>query len=99
MKTNHFGRTPATLVAAGMLCLGNLASAQDKRAGGQGIRAGIGQAGTNRSELEKALNTTPANERLGMAFLIANMPASDLRSLKAQFLRDNVAALLLQGAA
>ncbi len=55
------------------------------------VEAALSQAGGNRAELEKALNATAATERRGMAFLVANMPAADLRSLSAEFLLQNVA--------
>jgi hypothetical protein len=48
------------------------------------------RAGTNRPELVKALKATPEDQRKGMAFLIANMPEGDLKSLGADFLLDNV---------
>lgn len=44
----------------------------------------------NRAELEKALTGVAKDQRKGMAFLIANMPESDLKSLKADFLLTNV---------
>ncbi len=43
----------------------------------------------NRAELEKTLHEAPKKQRAGIAFLIANMPTKDLRSLKADFLRSN----------
>ncbi len=48
------------------------------------------RAGTNQSELTKALEQTPADQRAGMKFLIENMPAGDLQSLAAGFLREHV---------
>jgi len=49
----------------------------------------LAQAGTNRSELERALREAPTARRDGIRFLIENMPASDLRSLSAEFLLEN----------
>ncbi|MFM8274611.1 MAG: transglutaminase-like domain-containing protein [Gemmata sp.] len=43
----------------------------------------------NRAELEKALNGAPKEQRKGVAFLVANMPGSDLASLTAEFLLTN----------
>jgi poly(3-hydroxybutyrate) depolymerase len=54
------------------------------------VEAALVQAEENRPELEKALTAVPRGWRQGMAFLIANMPTSDLHSLKAQFLLTNV---------
>ena len=47
------------------------------------------KAGDNRGELEKALKDSPAEQRVGMEFLIANMPERDLKSLRADFLLKN----------
>jgi hypothetical protein len=80
----------------GILCalatvhLGGTARAQDKAWWQAEVEAALARAERNRPELEKALNGTPAGERSGMAFLIANMPERDLRSLKADFLLENV---------
>jgi hypothetical protein len=48
------------------------------------------EAGTNRSALLKALNEAPVARREGLAFLLTNMPASDLKSLSAAFLIENL---------
>jgi hypothetical protein len=42
----------------------------------EAIESRLGQAGTNRVELVKALNETPAARREGMVFLVENMPAA-----------------------
>jgi transglutaminase-like putative cysteine protease len=47
------------------------------------------KAKDNRAELEKVLTAVPKDQRKGMAFLIANMPDADLKSLKAEFLLSN----------
>ena len=49
------------------------------------------KAGANAPELEKALAEAPANQKEGMAFLIAYMPERDLLELKADFLLENAA--------
>jgi hypothetical protein len=49
----------------------------------------LAKAKENRPELEKALASAPTGQRAGMAFLVANMPSSDLTSLKADYLLDN----------
>jgi hypothetical protein len=54
------------------------------------VEQALARAGKNRPELEKALRATAAEQRKGMAFLIANMPEHDLQSLRADFLRENV---------
>ena len=52
------------------------------------VEQALATAKDNRPELEKALAGVP-DQRAGMAFLIANMPESDLHSLKADFLLTN----------
>jgi hypothetical protein len=56
--------------------------------------AAVGQAldraGENRAELEQALRQVDDHHRVGMAFLVEHMPEADLRSLKADFLLENV---------
>lgn len=49
------------------------------------------KAGGNATELEKALADAPAEQKEGMAFLIAYMPGRDLKELKAGFLLENAA--------
>jgi hypothetical protein len=48
-------------------------------------------ADSNRVELVRALNETPAAQRTGLQFLLTNMPPRDLKRLSAKFLRDNLA--------
>ncbi len=50
----------------------------------------LAQAGTNRVELRQALSEVPAARREGMAFLVENMPAADLRTLTAEFLLEDL---------
>lgn len=47
-------------------------------------------AGSNRTELARALRDAPADQTIGMQFLIANMPEHDAHTLTAEFLLDNV---------
>lgn len=54
------------------------------------IEAALGRAGKNRPEIEKALKDAPADQKPGMEFLVANMPDTDLTSLKAAFLLENL---------
>lgn len=49
------------------------------------------RAGDNTRELERALEVCNTGQKEGMAFLIANMPERDLKTLKADFLLENVA--------
>ena len=87
-------KVPAThgLVFTLGLLFSATVSSQDKAAWWAAeVEDALARADKNRAELEKALNTTPAEQRVGMAFLIANMPQRDLRLLKADFLLENVA--------
>jgi len=49
------------------------------------------QAGTNRTELTRALQEVPSARREGMQFLIEHMPEPDRLTLTAAFLLENVA--------
>jgi poly(3-hydroxybutyrate) depolymerase len=53
------------------------------------VEQALANAAGNRSEIEAYLNRTPADQRKGAAFLVANMPEGDLRTLKAEFLLAN----------
>ena len=55
------------------------------------VKASLVQAGENRAELVKALEEVPVEHRRAMQFLIAYMPASDARQVKASLLLNNVA--------
>lgn len=55
------------------------------------LEKALESAGDNKVEIEKALKDVPDDQRNGMNFLVEQMPASDLKSLKAEFLLENVA--------
>jgi len=48
------------------------------------------QAKGNRAEIEKVLKAAPEAQRPGLKFLLLNMPEKDLRTLKADFLLENL---------
>jgi transglutaminase-like putative cysteine protease len=79
------------VVSLSFLSMRPRAAAEEKPWWSAEVEQALEQAGKNRDELVKALNATPDDQRKGMAFLIANMPESDLRSLHADFLLENVA--------
>ncbi len=54
------------------------------------LKAALTQAGENRKELEKALWKVPEEQYEGMHFLVEHMPDPDLKTLKADFLLENV---------
>ncbi len=55
------------------------------------VEKALVRAGDNRAELVKALRAVPAEQRKGMAFLVANMPERDCKALRAGFLLENIA--------
>jgi poly(3-hydroxybutyrate) depolymerase len=55
------------------------------------VEQALAKANGNRGELEKALFAAPRDQRKAVAFLIANMPDTDLKSLTADFLLSNTA--------
>ena len=54
------------------------------------ISSALKRAGTNRSQIQAALDRSPAQQREGMQFLVAHMPDHDLKTLTAEFLLENV---------
>ena len=80
----------AWLLSSLILVVATAAPAQEKAWWSADVEEALTRAGRNRPELEKALNGVPADQRKGMAFLVANMPERDLTSLKADFLIENV---------
>lgn len=54
------------------------------------VEQALKRAGENREEMVHALQKVDVKQRKSMAFLITNMPQSDLQSLKAPFLLENV---------
>jgi poly(3-hydroxybutyrate) depolymerase len=78
------------LLAAALLAGAHLAPAAAPGAWwSDGVEQALARARDNRPELERALAGVPEDQREGMAFLVANMPDGDLRSLKADFLLAN----------
>lgn len=65
--------------------------AQGKAWWPKSVEKALTEAGENRTELRTALEKVPTAQRDGMRFLIENMPSTDLKSLKADFLLENVA--------
>jgi len=76
------------LSLAALLVTGFVASAEPPRRS-EAVEKQLAKAKDNRAELEKSLDGVPAEQRKGMEFLIANMPDSDLTTLKAEFLKSN----------
>src|SRR5436309_8244472 len=54
------------------------------------IEAALLRAGENMAQLQRALAQVPAEHQVAMRFLVANMPAADLKTLSAEFLLENV---------
>ena len=72
-----------------VLCPATFAADPPARWWPDDVEQALAKAKDNRPELEKALAAAPQDQRKGMAFLIANMPDTDLKSLKADFLLTN----------
>jgi hypothetical protein len=77
---------PVALLATNLLPSISHAADQSPAA----IQGAIERAGTNAAEIRRALDAAPASRRPGMEFLVANMPDSDLKSLSADFLLENL---------
>jgi poly(3-hydroxybutyrate) depolymerase len=77
-------------VALAALALVSSARAAEPNWWSDDVEQALTRAKNNRTELERALADVPKEQRKGMAFLIENMPASDLTALKAEFLLTNV---------
>jgi hypothetical protein len=54
------------------------------------VDAALAKTGENRGDILKALRTAPAGHREEVAFLVANMPPGDLRSMRIDYLLSNV---------
>ncbi|HVK08727.1 MAG TPA: transglutaminase-like domain-containing protein [Gemmataceae bacterium] len=54
------------------------------------VEKALTRAQDNRPQLERALKAVSGDRRVGMSFLVANMPDGDLTTLKADFLVTNV---------
>ncbi len=50
----------------------------------------LADAGTNRAEIVRALDEVPEAQREGLQFLVEQMPARDLTTLSASYLKENV---------
>ena len=72
------------------LVLGISVSAATCLAAPPAIEQALETAGTNRPQIQQALDQVPAAQRKGMIFLVENMPAPDLETLKADYLLQNV---------
>jgi len=90
-RLNWLGR-----LVVGGVCLAWLATCpamaqeQERPSLQERVATRLGEAGDNRGELERALAAAPdADERYGLEFLIAHMPAGDLQSLQAEYLLTN----------
>lgn len=71
--------------------IGVAAEPENTRWWSEHVEKALAKANDHRADLEKALWATPHDQRRAMAFLIANMPDTDLQSLTADFLLSNTA--------
>ena len=72
------------------LVIGVSVSAATCLAAPPAIEQALETAGTNRPQIQQALDQVPTAQRKGMIFLVENMPAEDLQTLKADYLLQNV---------
>jgi hypothetical protein len=79
-----------SLAVAAVLGISVLSFADDAPWWRRDVEAALVQAKDNRGELVEALRKVPGSQRVGLAFLIVNMPESDLTTLKAKYLLDNL---------
>jgi pimeloyl-ACP methyl ester carboxylesterase len=79
-----------TFFAAGLAVAVAAQSQSSDRWWSATVEARLAEAGTNRAEIVRALAQAPVPQREGIAFLIENMPSSDLTSLSGQFLLGEV---------
>ena len=54
------------------------------------ITSALKRAGSNRGQIQAALDQAPAAQKAGMEFLVAHMPEKDLQSLSAKYLLTNL---------
>ena len=77
-------------ILSGFLHAAPLAAHEENPWWSANVKNALNRAGENRVELIIALEKVPTSQREGMAFLIANMPNNDLKSLSSEFLLENV---------
>lgn len=81
---------PARFALLLLLSVAPFATAADpEKWWSESVEKALVKAKDNRGEMEKALNGVQKEQRVGMAFLVEYMPASDLTTLKADFLITN----------
>jgi poly(3-hydroxybutyrate) depolymerase len=80
---------PLLLAAALLACPPVFAADPPDKWWSDDVGQALAKAKDNRPQLEKALADVPKDQRKGLAFLIANMPESDLKTLQADFLLTN----------
>lgn len=82
-------RTPGYMLVLLMTVLLASATSMDAAEYSQAVEMALQRAGTNRPQLEAAMQRVRPERREGIEFLVVNMPARDLSSLSADFLLEN----------
>ena len=54
-----------------------------------GLESSLAMAGSNRPEIQKAIEGVPDSQRDAMKWLVERMPENDLRTLDAEYLIEN----------
>ena len=79
----------ATLLIATCFYLSSFTYSQAVEDAAQ-ISDALKRAGSNRGQIQAALDQAPAAQRAGMEFLVAHMPEKDLQNLSAKYLLTNL---------
>lgn len=78
------------LLITALILFGTLSTSLEAADYSPAITAALKRAGTNRGEIQAALDGSPKAQREGMQFLVTHMPDQDLKTLSAQFLLENL---------
>jgi len=78
------------LIVTTLTLLGTLTNSLLAEDNSPAIEAALKRAGSNRNQIQAALDGSPQAQRQGMQFLVAHMPDQDLKTQTAEFLLENV---------
>ena len=84
MLRTTIGPLVAIIIGLGLLLPGDPVSAGD-----DGLESALVMAGSNRPEIQKAIEGVPDSQRDAMKWLVERMPEDDLRTLDAEYLIEN----------
>ena len=84
MSRNPIG--PLVVISLGLLLL---LPVERTEAGDEGLEACLARAGSNRSQIERAIEGVSDDQRAAMEWLVVRMPERDLQRLDADYLIEN----------